>query len=148
MERPRISNSGTGVDRLEMSFDGKSYVHGQHSQLLMIEEKYDTSKDINTYMSLAHDVIFTHISAKKVINQSREREVVAMLKEYQKLNDRPMPGNPVFGTINNEELRSEDRKKSIDAVKMIKEKLCGNIKGRTCENGIRQKIYLKEDKYV
>ena len=35
MELPRISNSGTGVDRLEMSFDGKSYVHGQHRQLLM-----------------------------------------------------------------------------------------------------------------
>ena len=67
MERPRISNSGTGVDRLEMSFDGKRYVHGQHSQLLMIEEKYDTSKDIDTYISLAHDVMFTKMSAKKGI---------------------------------------------------------------------------------
>ena len=71
-----------------------------------------------------------------------------MLKEYQQLNDRPMPGKPVFGPINNEELSSEDRKTLLETVNQIKEKLCGNIKGRTCENGIRQKIYLKEDKYV
>ena len=46
------SNAGTGVDRLEISFDGKIYVHGQHRQFLMMEDKYDTSKDIDTCMSL------------------------------------------------------------------------------------------------
>ena len=30
MENPRRLNSGTGVYRLEMSFDGKIYVHGNH----------------------------------------------------------------------------------------------------------------------
>ena len=29
-------------------------------------------------------------------------------------------------------------------MKLIKEKRCGNIKGRTCENGSGQKSYLKE----
>ena len=61
MERTIRSNYGTGVDSLEISFDGKSYVHGQHFQFLMIKEKYDTSKDIDTYTSLAHDVVFTHM---------------------------------------------------------------------------------------
>ena len=44
MERPRGSNYGIGVDRLEMSFDGKIYVHGQHCQFLMMKNKYDTRK--------------------------------------------------------------------------------------------------------
>ena len=30
MERPRWSNAGTGVYRLEMSFDGEIYVYGKH----------------------------------------------------------------------------------------------------------------------
>ena len=31
---------------------------------------------------------------------------------------------------------------------MIKEKRCGMIKGRTCENGMLNKRYLKEDETV
>ena len=62
MEHPRKSNDGTGVDRPEMSFYGKFYVHGQHGQLLMMKNKYDTSKDIDTCISLAHAFIFTQIS--------------------------------------------------------------------------------------
>ena len=56
-----------------------------------------------------------------------------------------MPGKPVFGPIDNEELISEDMKKALEAVKLIKEKLFGKIKGRTCANGGLQKRYLKED---
>ena len=43
-EHTRGSNYGTGVDRPEMSFDGKSYVHRQYSQFLMMKDKYDTNK--------------------------------------------------------------------------------------------------------
>ena len=31
----------------------------------MTKQKYDTIKDIDTYMSLAYDIIFTQMSAKK-----------------------------------------------------------------------------------
>ena len=65
MERPRRSNNGTGVDRLEMSSDRKSYVHGQHRQFLMMKDKHDTNKDNDTYMPLAHDVVFTQMSEKR-----------------------------------------------------------------------------------
>ena len=67
-----------------------------------------------------------------------------MFKEYQQLNDGPMPGKPFFGPIINEELSGEDRNKALEAVNLIKEKLCGNIKGRECENGSLQKRYLKD----
>ena len=81
MEHPRISNAGTGVDTLEMNFDGKSYVHGQHHQFLMMKEKYDTSKDIDTHMYLANYVIFTQMTEKKGIKKFVERAVDAMFKE-------------------------------------------------------------------
>ena len=42
-----------------------------------------------------------------------------MFNEYQQLNDGPMPGNPVFGPINNEELSGKDIKKAIEAVNLI-----------------------------
>ena len=60
-----------------------------------------------------------------------------MFKEYQQLNYVPMPGKTVFGSINNEELIGGHRNKSLEAVNLIKEKLCVKIKGGTCENGSR-----------
>ena len=58
-----------------------------------------------------------------------------MFRQYQQLNDGPIPGNPGFVPINNEELGGEDREKSLEAMNLIKEKLCGNIKGITYANG-------------
>ena len=123
MERPRRSNYGTGADRLEMSFDGERYVHGQYCQFLMMKEKFDTRKDIDTYISLANDVMFTQISAKNGTKQFGERAVADMSKEYQQLNDGPIPGKPVFGPINIEELRIGDSNKSLEAVNLIKNDL-------------------------
>ena len=57
-------------------------------------------------MSIAHDVMFTQIWSKKGIKKFGEQEVAAMLKEYQQFNDGPIPRNPIFEPINNEELSS------------------------------------------
>ena len=70
------------MDRLKISFDEKIYVHGQHYQFLITKQKYDTSKYTDAYSSLATDVMFTQISAKKGIKQFVERAVVDMFKEY------------------------------------------------------------------
>ena len=67
-----------------------------------MKENYDTSKDIATYMSLAHDVMFTKISSTKGIKQFVKRAVAAMFKESQQLNDGKTPRKPAFGPINNE----------------------------------------------
>ena len=61
MERPIISNTGAGIVRLEMSFYGESYVCVQHCLLLMMKEKNDTSKYIDTYIYISHDVMFTQM---------------------------------------------------------------------------------------
>ena len=54
-----------------------------------------------------------------------------------------MPGKSVFGPISNDALSVEYRKESLEEVNLIKEKLCGSIKGGTYENGSWQKIYLE-----
>ena len=61
MELLRRSNAGTCADRLYMSFYVKIYAHEQHHQLLTMKDKYDTCKDIDKYMSLEQDVMFTQI---------------------------------------------------------------------------------------
>ena len=48
MECPKISNDGTGVNILETIFYVKFYVHVQHCQLLMMKDKCDTIKYIDT----------------------------------------------------------------------------------------------------
>ena len=45
-------------------------------------------------------------------------------------------------------MSGEDRNKALEAVKLTKEKRCGNIKGITCENVSEYKSYLKEDESV
>ena len=52
-----------------MTLDGKIYVHVQHRQLLMTKEKYDTGKDIDTYMYVVHDVMFTQMPSKEGIKK-------------------------------------------------------------------------------
>ena len=68
----------------------------------MTKKKYGTRHYIHTYIYLAHDVMFKKISEKKGIKKFGERAVAVMFKEYQKLDDKPMPVNPFFGPINNE----------------------------------------------
>ena len=50
-----------------------------------MKEKYGTSKNIVTYMSLSNDFMFTQMSEKKGIKYFGEQAVVDMFKEYQQL---------------------------------------------------------------
>ena len=59
-----------------------------------------------------------------------------------------MPGKTVVTAINPKTLSAEDKAKSLNAVNIIKQKRDGTIKGRTCANGIKQKIYLGKDESV
>ena len=94
MECPRGLNSGTGVDRLEIIFHGEIYVHGQHHQLFMMKDKYDTTKYIDTYMSM-HMILCSHKCQKKGNQRAWRMSSCGFFKDYQQLN-------PVFGTISND----------------------------------------------
>lgn len=129
--RPRRTNAGTGVDRLQMSFDGKAYTHEKERQFLIVDEDYNKDKDMNTYYSIACDVMFTQMSAKKGIKMFGERAIAALLKEYNQMDKAPMPGKPVFGAVDYHTLSVQEKKEALEAVNLIKEKRDGKIKGRT-----------------
>ena len=50
-----------------------------------------------------------------------------------------MSGKPGVTPIDLDTLYFEDKSKALEAVNMIKEKICGKIKGRACADGIKQK---------
>ena len=131
-----------------MSFDGKMYTHGRHRQFLMTKEKYDINQDMDTYYSIACDVMFTQMNAKKGIKLFGERAVAAMFKEYKQLDKGPMPGKPVFGPISYNSLSRKEVNEALEAVNLIKEKRNGKIKGRNCANWSKQRQYLKEGETV
>ena len=115
---------------------------------MMIKEKFNINEDVDTYQSLSHKVMFTQMNAKKGITLFGERAIAAMFKEYKQLEDGPMPGKPVLAPFNPDGLTPLDEKKTLEAVKLIKEKRCGKIKGRTRANGSKQGKYLKPDESV
>ena len=71
-----------------------------------------------------------------------------MFKEYNQLDDGLIPSKPVVEPFNTDGITPIDRKKTLEALKFIKEKSCGNIKGRTCANGRNQRKYLKLDESI
>ena len=59
-----------------------------------------------------------------------------------------MPGKPVFGHIDPDELTKNKTKEELVAVNIIKEKIFGRIKGRTYTNGSKQRSYLNNGETV
>ena len=53
-----------------------------------------------------------------------------------------------MSSFNPDGLTPLDRKKTLESVNLIKEKCCGNIKGRTCANGRKKLKCLKPDESV
>ena len=55
-----------------------------------------------------------------------------------------MPGKPVVTLINPDTLLFGDKRKSLESVNLIKEKICDKIKGITCADDSNPKKYPKE----
>ena len=104
---------------------------------MMIRGKYNVNEDVDTYQSLLHKVMFMLMNAKKGIKIFVVGAIVDMFKEYDQLDDGPMPGKPVVAPFNPYGLTPHDGKKKVEAVNLSKEKHCGNIKVRTCANGTK-----------
>ena len=146
--KTRRTNAGTGVDRLQMRFDGKAHTHEKEGQFLIVDEDFNKDKDMNIYYSIACNVMFTQMSAKKGIKMFGERAIAALLKEYNQMDKCPMPRKPVFGAVDYHTLSVQEKKEALEAVNLIKEKRDGKIKGRICANGKKQRQYLKYDENV
>ena len=102
----------------------------------------------HTYMHTATNVIFSQMSAKQGFKKYGERAVAAMIKEFTQLNDGAVPGKPVVVPIDVSTLTPLEKRKALPAINLIKEKFGGDLKGRTCADGSRQRKYLKPDPNV
>jgi len=146
--RPKRSNAGEGVDRLEMTFTGKQYPAYQSKMFAMkrlVEvEKKSAAKNLVFTPQAIVKVIFTQMSAKMGIRKHGEKAIAAMFKELNQLDKGAKKGNPVVIPQNPHLLTAKEKREALEAVNLIKEKRCGKIKGRTCANGARQRRYLKE----
>ena len=58
-ETPKRKRAGSGLDKLEMPFDGKTYTHKRHQHFLMTKENCDEKRETDTYISIETDVMFT-----------------------------------------------------------------------------------------
>ena len=96
-------------------------------------------KRMNNYMIEENRVMFTKMQAQKLIEKFGERSVSALFKEFKQLNDGAVPGKPVVCPVNPNTFTKEEKVKAFNAVTLIKEKRNGDIKGRACADGSRQK---------
>ena len=159
VRRSSRRNAGQGVNRLFLDPGGKVYTDYNNKMMLqrtqrkkkyalvqMLKKGKGRKKD--EYMAIATKVMFTQMTAKKGMKLFGEQAVAAMFKEYKQLNEGAVPGKPVLAPIDPDTLSREEKRQSLEAVNLIKEKRCGKIKGRTCANGSRQREFLKEDESV
>ena len=66
----------------------------------------------------------------------------------KQLDAATIPGKKVLAAINIDVLSSSDKEKLMDAINIIKMKICGTIKGRRFENGSQQRQYLREEENI
>ena len=143
VSRPRRENAGAGVDRLDMSFKGRGYATKQSRCLL--------TNRVNNYIDLRNKVIgviFTQMSANQGIKKHGQKAVAAVFKELQQLDTGVLPGNPVVAPQDPSKLTEKDIEEALEAVNLIKEKRNGELKGRTCANGAKQRKYLKDGENI
>ena len=94
-------------------------------------------------------IMFTQMSASRGIKLFGEKAVSAIFKELKHLNNGVLLGNPAIVHICIEPLTEGDKKKTLEAVNLIKVKRCGKVKGMTCANGLRQRNFVKvEDNFT
>ena len=85
------------------------------------------------------------MSAKAGFKKFGEAAVAAMVKEFTQLNTGAAPGKPAVVPIDADCLTDIEKKKALRAINLIKEKWNGDIKGRSCVDGSKQRKYLKQD---
>ena len=159
--RPRRANAGAGVERIQMDFKGKGYGARREFNLAMNNE--EGRGDLNelsheSFMRIACDVLFAQtaksggsnkqMSANRGFKMYGEAAVAAIIKEFTQLTNGAAPGKPVVRPVDASTLTSDEKRKAMPAVNLIKEKWNGEIKGRTCADGSGQRKYLRHDESI
>ena len=106
-------------------------------------DKMDESlNDINKYI-FGH--IMTQMTATAGIKKHGQAAVDALLQEFSQLDSKT-----VFEPLDAFTLTASQKRESLRAVNLIKEKRSGKLKGRTCADGVVtwQRLTLKERIYT
>ena len=156
--RPRRAARDRGIDRLLMDTRGKDYQSTRYRTFLLRNKlnRVKTSvlltmlttklRSANTtpLMQRAVNCIFltAQMNASKGIKLLGERAVAAMVKEFRQLDEGAFPGKPVVEPISPDSITEKEEKEALEAVNLIKEKRNGDVKGRTCADGSRQRRFL------
>ena len=162
--RSNRTNAGTGVQRLLMDTKGKKYLSYNHSLLMkkkrlqrtkksviltMLKQKKHVVTNKQHMMNKVLQVVFAQqMSAKKGIKKYGKRAIAAILKEFTQLDKGAVPGKPVVEPVDATTLSYDVKKRALEAVNLIAEKRSGDIKGRTCADGSKQRRYLRADETV
>jgi hypothetical protein len=130
--RPKRTNAGTGVERLELGHGTKEYASVKHKQFLTVKGYRAGARergDRESFMSLATDVLFAQVgefsqmTAKAGIKKFGEKAIAAMLQEFRQLNEGEVPGKLVFGTVNPMTLSREEKRRALEAVNLRKKEV-------------------------
>ena len=92
-------------------------------------------------MKVVSDFMLTQMSANASINKSGEKAVAAMVKEYRQIDKGPMEGSPVTPPVDPNALYYKERRKALEAVNLVKEKINRIIKGMTCADASKKNRY-------
>jgi len=85
--------------------------------------------------------IMTTLSVKAGMKKWGDKAEHAVSKEFSQLHYKD-----TFEPVKGSSLTPEEKKKALESLTFLKEKRSGDIKGRTCVNGSKQRtIYQKED---
>ena len=110
----------------------------------MKEFEVMNNKNTHAYMQAEVNMLFTHMHAKKRVKLFGERDISALIKEPKQLDEGDILGKKMAIPFNLDEIIDAERRKAIEAVNLIKEKINGTIKVRTSANGIKQEKCMKE----
>ena len=159
LRRSTRANRGGGVTRMVPTMGGKSHIdiqevrgsgHKSNFQAMQFIQRDRRLKKHNKHpmMNRIIDLIFTQMSAAKCLKLFGERAVSAIFNKFIQIDKGVMKDNPVFLPVEAKSLTAQEKKEALPAVNLIKEKRTGKLKGRTCANGRKQHLYLKEDESV
>ena len=148
--RPSRTNAGRGVERLEMTFDGKTYGTMTDRQFTMIQEKMKGDEKVRngTLLHKVVNAIFAQVPARQALKHHRETAIAAAIKEFTQLAFGAFPGKPAVEAIHASTLSDKEKKEALSAVNLVQYKDDGRVKWRTCANGSDQRKYLSEDESV
>ena len=93
-----------------------------------------------TFTQMARDDRYAQVSVSEGIKRHGEKAIMAVLKEYEQLNDKDL-----FKACDGNKLTYYEKKSALNLITMVKEKRDGKIKGRACADGRKLRRYITEE---